>query len=40
LNQWCTPLLRLEISDCSTFLIMCYIPSSAICVCVCVCVCV
>jgi hypothetical protein len=30
LNQWCTPPLRLQISDCSTFLIMCDAPSTAI----------
>jgi hypothetical protein len=29
LNQWWTPLLRLQVSDCRTFLIMCDVPSIA-----------
>jgi hypothetical protein len=30
LNQWCTPPLRLQVSDCSTLLIMCNVPSTAV----------
>jgi hypothetical protein len=30
LNCWCTPPLRLQVSDCSTFLIMCDVPSTAV----------
>jgi hypothetical protein len=30
LNQWWTPPLRLQVSDCSTFLIMCDFPSTAV----------
>jgi hypothetical protein len=30
LNQWWTPPLRLQVSDCSTFLIKCYVPSTAV----------
>jgi len=30
LNQWCTPPLRLQVSDCSTFLFMCDAPSTAV----------
>jgi hypothetical protein len=30
LNQWRTPPLRLQDSDCSTFLIMCDVPSTAV----------
>jgi hypothetical protein len=28
LNQWCTPPIRLQVSDCSTFLIMCDVPGT------------
>jgi hypothetical protein len=28
-NQWCTPPLRLQVSDCSTFLTVCDVPSTA-----------
>jgi hypothetical protein len=30
LNQWCTPPLRLQVSDCSTFLITCDVPNTAV----------
>jgi hypothetical protein len=30
LIQWWTPPLRLQVSDCSTFLIMCDVPSTAV----------
>jgi hypothetical protein len=30
LNQWCIPPLRLQASDCSTFLIICHVPSTAV----------
>jgi len=30
LNQWCTPPLRFQVSDCSTLLIMCNVPSTAV----------
>jgi hypothetical protein len=30
LDQWWTPPLRLKVSDCSTFLIMCDVPSTAV----------
>jgi hypothetical protein len=30
LNQWWTPPLRLQVSDCSTFLIMHDVPSTAV----------
>jgi hypothetical protein len=30
LNQWCTPPLRCQVSDCSTLLIMCNVPSTAV----------
>jgi hypothetical protein len=30
LNQWWTPPLRLQVSDCSTFFIMCEVPSTAV----------
>jgi hypothetical protein len=30
LNQWCTPPLRLQVSECSTFLILCYVPSTVV----------
>jgi hypothetical protein len=30
LNQWWTPPLRLQVSDCITFLIMCDVPSTAV----------
>jgi hypothetical protein len=30
LNQWCTPPLRLQVSDFNTFFIMCNIPSTAV----------
>jgi hypothetical protein len=29
-NQWCTPPLRLQVSDCSTFLIISDVPSTAV----------
>jgi len=28
LNQWCTPPLRLQVSDCCTFLVMCSVHST------------
>jgi hypothetical protein len=28
-NQWCTPPLRLQVSDCIPFLLMCDVPSAA-----------
>jgi len=30
LNPWCTPPLRLQVSDCSTYLIMRNVPSAAV----------
>jgi hypothetical protein len=30
LSQWWTPPLRLQVSDCSTFLMMCHVPSMAV----------